>query len=186
MAKATFTVGVFGLACWNDDGTLRIKVNVRTDQARQRGLAGLPADSPVKIIDMPGGGVEIEDFPDPKQASLLEVLRREIMEETGGCSFDPLDAQFSGPVIAITNTIDPAKPTGDLAFWMPIRLYGMPVPSNEASEHPWISRQQLEEETEYRAVGGLGKAGRTGRMLRDAFIFYEMNKHHNLFSTPGG
>lgn len=185
MAKATFTMGVFGLACWNDNGTLRIKVNVRTDQERQRELAKLPADSKVLIVDMPGGGVEIEDFPDTKQANLLDVLKREVAEETGGCTLDFIPADWFGPVMVVTNISDPAKPTGDIAFWRPIKLHGKPKPTSEALDHPWVSEQQLDKETEYRCVGGLGKAGRTGRMLKAAFDFYELHRDKPMyFSTP--
>jgi len=185
VAKATFTVGVFGLACWDDNGTLRIKVNERTDQKKQRELAKLSPDSTVKIIDMPGGGVDLEDFPEMKQANLLEVLRREVAEETGGCSFETPTDDFSSPVMVVTNNTDQSKPTGDIAFWRPIVLHGTPKPTNEALDHPWVSEQQLDEETEYRSVGGLGKAGRTGRMLKAAFAFYK--SHRGLpqyFSKP--
>jgi len=185
VAKATFTVGVFGLACWNDNGTLRIKVNVRTDQERQRELAKLPADSQVLIIDMPGGGVDLEDFPDIKAANLLEVLRREFAEETGGCHFHTLTDDFSGPVMVVTNNQDGTKPAGDLAFWRPIRMYGKPRPTNEALDHPWVSEKELDEETTYRCVGGLGKAGRTGRMLKAAFGFYQAHRDQSqYFSIP--
>lgn len=172
MSKATFTIGVFGLACWKDNGLLRIKVNERADQVRQRKIAGLPEDSPVKIIDMPGGGVEISDFPDPKQAFLWTVLERKIAEETGGCKIESI-GHFSEPFLVVTNNQDDDKPTGDIAFWWPIVLMGRPRPTSEAQDHPWITLQQLNAETEYRAVGGLGKSGRTGRILRAAFSWYE-------------
>lgn len=181
MAKATFTVGVFGLACLkDDDGTLRIKVNVRTDQEKQRKLAGLSEDSKVLIVDMPGGGVELADFPEPKDALLFDVLAREIKEETGGCTIRAL-GHFSGPFMVVTNNQDETKPTGDLAFWVPVLLCGTPQPTAEALDHPWITFQQFETETEYRAVGGLGKAGRTGRMLRDAFEFYNTHRRSSKY-----
>jgi len=184
VAKATFTVGVFGLACWNDNGTLRIKVNERTDQERQKKLANLPDDSTVKIVDMPGGGVKLEDFPEPKQASLMGVLRREVSEETGGCTIES-NAEFSGPFMVVTNNQDDSKPAGDIAFWMPVVLRGKLQPSDEAQDHPWITLAQLEEETEYRAVGGLGKAGRTGRMIKAAFEWYfERRDEPTYFSVP--
>lgn len=184
VSKATFTIGVFGLACWNDKGILRIKVNERTDQARQKKIAGLPEDCPVKIIDMPGGGVEISDFPDPKQASLWTVLEREIAEETGGCKIDS-GGPFSEPFMVVTNNQDDNKPTGDIAFWMPVVLHGKPLPTSEAQNHPWITLQQLDAETEFRAVGGLGKAGRTGSMIRAAFCWYAERCYDlNLFSKP--
>lgn len=184
MSKATYTIGVFALACWNDNGTLRIKVNERTDQERQKRNAGLPSDSTVKIIDMPGGGVQLEDFPDPKEASLLDVLKREVSEETGGCTIEPHGA-FSGPVMVVTNNRDDSRPTGDIAFWLPVVLKGKLQTSVEAQDHPWITRDQLVEETEYRAVGGLGKAGRTGRMIIAAFAWYTERKDTDrFFSTP--
>ncbi|MEK7541166.1 MAG: hypothetical protein AAB529_02975 [Patescibacteria group bacterium] len=174
--KASFTVGVFGLAARLVDGIVRIKVNVRTDQERQKQLAKLLADSPVKIVDMPGGGVSFDDFSLLKGEGLLAVLRREIAEETGGCTIQPL-GEFSGPVMVATNDKDLAKPIGDIAFWMPVKLIGEPKPSNEALDHPWISREQFEAETEYRCVSGLGKAGRTGRMIRTALDWFEANQH---------
>jgi hypothetical protein len=183
MTKATFTVGGFGLAARKDCfGKVRINVNVRTDQKRQKKLAGLPANSKVKIIDAPGGGVNFEEFPEPTEADLFKVLRREISEETDGCRIDSV-GEFRGPLIAITNNADESKPSGDMAFWMPIKIHGDPRPSNEALEHPWISLEQLNHEDEYRCVGKLGKAGRTGRMIRAAFDFYETNMSHDeLFS----
>ena len=172
MAKATFTVGVFGLACRKDGhGKLRIKVNIR-DQERQKRLAGLPADAKVKIIDIPGGGVEFKDFPIPEQANLFQALQREIREETRGCEIESL-GEFRGPFMVITNNDRDMKAAGDLAFWMPIEIHGDPKPSDEALGHPWISREELETENVYRCVGKLGKAGRTGRMIRAAFDFYE-------------
>lgn len=184
MSKATFTVGVFGLACWNNHDTLHIKVNERTDQKRQRKLAGLPENSTVKIIDMPGGGVELLDFTDLKQTSLFDVLRREIMEETGGCAIRQA-GPFSEPFMVVTNNLEDSKPTGDIAFWMPVILKGKPRPTSEAQDHPWITLDQLEEETEYRAVGSLGKIGRTGRMIRAAFAWYgDRRGIPECFSTP--
>jgi hypothetical protein len=175
LSKATFTVGVFGLPARKDGlGKLRIKVNVRTDQGRQKKLAGLPADSKVKIIDMPGGGVNFNDFSELKKANLFDGLGREVSEETGGCKIESL-GEFRGPFMVVTNNTDDEKPSGDMAFWMPIKIHGNPKPSNEALEHPWISREQFEAEDEYRCVSGLGKAGRTGRMIRAAFDFYEVN-----------
>lgn len=174
MTKATFTIGVFGLAAQKDScGKLRIKVNVRTDQERQKELAGLPVDSKVKIVDIPGGGVDFEDFPEPKKANLFTVLEREVSEETLGCTIESL-GEFRGPFMVVTNNTDDKKPSGDVAFWMPIKLHGNPKPSNEAMDHPWISREQFEKEDEYRCVS-VGKAGRTGRMIRAAFDFYEAN-----------
>jgi hypothetical protein len=171
MTKATFTVGVFGLPCRkNKNNQLCIMVNVRTDQEKQRALAGLPVDSLVKIIDALGGGVELEDFPDIKDASFFKVLEREIAEETGGCTIKSF-ADFSGPFMIVTNNQDEGKPTGDIAFWMPIILTGNPQQSDEAAEHVWITREEFESQSKYRCVGKLGNLGRTGRMIRAAFEF---------------
>lgn len=182
VARALFKVGVFGLACWNDNGVLRIKVNVRTDQETQRKKIGL-TDPNIKIIDMPGGGVEIEDF-SGQQVSLFEVLQREIAEETGGCSIKSV-GDFSAPYMVALNTQPPDGVVGDLAFWMPVILKGRPKPSAEALDHPWINLEQLEAETEYRVVAGLGKAGRSGQMLRAAFAFYQAQAGNaEYFSVP--
>ena len=183
MAKALFTVGVFGLACKKDEnGTLRIKLNVRTDQMRQRKLANLPEDSTILIVDCPGGGAQFEDFPE-KNKNLLSVLYREISEETGGCCQMIPIGTLSEPFLAITNTDNPEKPSGDIAFWMPIKLIGDPMPSNEAMDHPWISLQELEDGRVYRPVSGLGMAGRTGRMIRAAFEWFEKYRDEEyLFS----
>ncbi len=182
--KALFTVGVFGLACCNDNGTLRIKVNVRTDQDAQKKAAGLAKYSPVQIVDMPGGGVTFEDFVNTPQATLFDVLRREIDEETRGCTVES-HGDFSWPFMFVGNVNDPEKAVGDLAFWAPIVLKGKPEPSPEALAHPWVSKEQLEAEIEYRPVGKLGKNGRTGRMLLAAFNFYECRRiDKELFSIP--
>lgn len=175
MGKATFTLGVFGVACRNDKDILRIKVNVRTDQEAQRKAAGLPEDSKVLIFDLPGGSVEREDFPDVTMASLFRVLCREVAEETGGCAVD-CAGDFSAPFLVVTNNQDDAKPVGDIALWMPIILRGIPIPSSEALAHPWITLDQLEAETEYRAVGKLGRVGRTARMIRAGFEWFEERK----------
>ncbi len=170
-----FTFGGFGLAARkNGLGIVCVKVNVRTDQERQKKLAGLPADSKVKIIDAPGGGVDFNDFSKSKQANLFEVVEREILEETGGCTIEKV-GEFSEPFVVVTNNTDDKEPSGDIASWVPVKLHGDPKPSDEALEHPWISREQFEAENEYRCVGQLGKAGRTGRMIRAAFDFYEAN-----------
>lgn len=171
MSKATFTAGFFGAAARKDkNGKVRIKVNVRTDQERQKKLAGLSTESDVKIIDMPGGGFNFNEI----SAYPFDVLRREISEETGGCMIESV-GEFHGPSMIVNNNTDEDKPSGDMAFWMPVKLHGSPSPSDEALEHPWISREQFEAENEYRCVGKLGKAGRTGRMILAAFDFYEAN-----------
>jgi 8-oxo-dGTP pyrophosphatase MutT (NUDIX family) len=182
MARATFAVGVFGLACWNDSGTLRIKVNVRTDQEAQRKKASA-ADPNIKFVDLPGGGVELKDL-SSRQSPLLDALRREIAEETGGCSIEPV-GDFSAPYLVVSNAEAHDRPAGDLAFWMPVVLKGRPRPSAEALDHPWLSLQQVEAETEYRVVAGLNNAGRSGRMLRAAFAFYQGHMGNaGYFSVP--
>jgi hypothetical protein len=101
----------------------------------------------------------------------LSVLEREVAEETGGCTIKPL-ADFSGPFMIVTNNQDESRPSGDIAFWMPIILIGEPRQSDEAAEHIWITPEQFFEGSEYRCVGKLGNLGRTGRMIRAAFEFF--------------
>ncbi len=181
MARAFFSMGVFGLPCTRDpEGPLRIKLNVRTDQIRQRKLAGLPDDSEVLIVDCPGGGVDFGDFPD-KKPDIFRVLQREISEETKGCEIISL-APFSQPFLAVTNIADEKKASGDVAFWMPIRLIGNPKPSNEAMYHPWISLEELRDGKMFRPVSGLGMAGRTGRMISSAFDWFESRRDEDVFS----
>ncbi|MGD0577152.1 MAG: NUDIX hydrolase [Candidatus Staskawiczbacteria bacterium] len=172
----SFTIGVFGLAAKIIGGVVRIKVNVRTDQERQWQAAKLNPIPGVQIIDCPGGGVCVLE-------SLEDALKREIREETGGCDICIM-GRFRPPIPFINN--DPSKPS-DLAVWAPVVLIGDPKPSNEASSHPWITREQLEAETEYRCVSGLGNKGRTGQMLRAAFDWYEdeaNRKKVEIFSRP--
>lgn len=183
MTKIMFTVGVFGFACRkNEDGDICLKLNVRTDQVRQLQLAGLPADSTVKIIDAPGGGVELEDFPDMKEADLMNILRREVSEETGGCTIESL-GELSAPFLLVTNNQDGSKAAGDMALWMPIILNGEPQVSDEAIEHPWITWEEFESEANYRCVGKLGKNGRMGRMIRAAFEFFAAHDTDEFLSS---
>lgn len=168
--KATFNVGVFGIPAKLIGNIVKIKVNVRTDQANQKKIAGLPEDSQVQLVDCPGGAVK------PGDTSLWEALKREIGEETGGCTIEPL-GKFRQPLELMKGS------SYDLAFWRPVRLNGQPQPSDEASDHPWVSRQELETADKYRAVSGLGLAGRTGRMMVAALDFYETNRgDFSLFS----
>jgi hypothetical protein len=178
--KATIfsTLGVFGLAARlreldDDVKAIEIHVNERTDQARQKALAKLIEESPVRIIDCPGGGVM-------EGETLIEALIREIREETCGCSFLPL-AEFSKP-LAFLNPNELTKPA-DMALWMPIKLIGQPMPSPEALSHPWITRKQFEAEFPFRPVSGLGKLGRTGQMIKAAFEWFEANRNRpEIFS----
>ena len=100
--------------------------------------------------------------------SLVDALRREVKEETGR------DIKIMGPFSAPFAFLSPdlTKPS-DMAIWAPVLLVGEPEPSVEVSAHPWISREEFETEKPYRCVSGLGNKGRTGRMMRAAFEFYE-------------
>jgi hypothetical protein len=171
MDKAVFHVGVFGIPAKLVDGVVRIKANVRGDEAeqsRQWGLAKLAPIPGVSIIDCPGGAVK------PGDKSLEAALRREVAEETGGCKIGLLGNFSQAFEFMSEGTVE--KPA-DLACWCPIRLIGEPKPSTEASAHPWISMAEFEAETPYRCVSGLGNKGRTGRMMRAALQWYEQNKH---------
>jgi len=163
--KALFNVGVFGIPAKLIDGVVHIKVNVRTDQAYQKKQANLPEDSPLLLVDCPGGAVK------PGDTSLFGALVREIREETGGCNIDQLD-EFRPPLELMKDSTK----NYDLAFWMPVCLIGKPKPSDEVSDHPWVSLEDLASETKYRVISGLGLAGRTGRMMAAAFAFYENRK----------
>ena len=170
-----FNVGVFGIPAKIDaDGIVRIKVNVRTDQEAQRKLAKLDPTSTVLLVDCPGGAVGNQDKGIDDAA-----LAREIAEETGGCTITPR-GEFRLPF-----DLKPKEDgtPGDLAYWKPVVLHGEPKPSNEALDHPWVTRAELEAATKYRAISGLGLAGRTGKMMVAAFDFYEANKDKpELFS----
>ncbi len=175
MGKALATTGVFGIPAKIVDGKVRIKVNVRTDQEKQKDTAKLPKDSTVLLVDCPGGGRQNKE-------TKGDALRREIFEETGGCTIT-LTGNFSpDPDLDLIKDGTTESPD-DYAFWAPIVLHGDPKPSNEALDHPWVSREELETATKYRAVSGLGLKGRTGRMMVAALDFYEANKDKpELFS----
>lgn len=159
----TFNVGVFGIPAKLVDGVVHIKVNVRTDQQYQREVAKLDPTSTVLLVDCPGGAVGPEDTGIDDAA-----LAREIAEETGGCTITS-KSDFRPPLVLFPKD---GKP-GDLAFWKPIVLHGDPKPSNEALDHPWVSRAELKSGNKYRPVSGLGLFGRTGRMMIAALDFYE-------------
>ncbi len=165
--KAKFSVGVFGIPAKIVNGVIRIKVNVRMDQDRQRKAAGLPEDSPIFLVDCPGGGVMTDD------ESMESALQREVFEETGGCEFIDCDG-WQEPLVLLNRE----KGQYDIAFWKPIRLAGEPKPSSEASDHPWLSIEDLQSGDKYRPVSGLGLKGRTGQMMLGAIQWFK--------NAPGG
>lgn len=174
MPKAlfNFTIGVFGLAAKLENGVVRIKVNVRTDQERQWELAKLNPIQGVQLVDCPGGGIMEGETP-------ISALVREIKEETGGCTFEPI-GEFSKPLFFFN--ADLSKPS-DAAMWIPIKLIGKPKPSNEALSHPWISQAEFDAQEPYRCISGLGKLGRTGQMMAQALAWFDANRDHpEIFS----
>ena len=148
--------------------------------AKTRGVFALITDEKTLLLSermddkgwtLPGGRVE-------EGETDQVALTREVEEETGGCNIVSL-GDFREPLPLMG---DSSKPS-DLAFWKPVLLNGKPHPSNEALDHPWVSREELEAATQYRAISGLGLAGRTGRMMLAALDFYEAHKNvPNLFS----
>lgn len=169
-----YNLGLFGIPAIIDvKGTVRIKVNVRTDQEYQRKLAKLDPSTTVLLVDCPGGAVAESD------TNAHQGLAREISEETAGCTITE-KGEFSDPLEFVPD--DPTK-LCDIAQWKPVLLHGVPKSSNEALDHPWVSRAELEAAATYRAVSGLGLRGRTGRMMTAALDFYENNKDKlELFS----
>jgi len=118
------------------------------------------------------------------QATLFAVLKREVREETGGCKIKQVGL-CSQPDMVIKESAAEQNTVGDLAFWIPIVLFGKPIPTNEALALPWITLGELDREDKFRTVGGLGIRGRTGRMVRDAFEFFLLSRlNSDLFSTP--
>lgn len=166
-SKVFFYVGVFGIPAKLVNGVIKIKCNVRTDQEKQREIAQLPSESKILLVDCPGGAVKHGD------ESLDQAMNREIGEETGGCQVQPLTLGFFAPLELMGKRLAPY----DLAFWKPIILIGQPKPSDEASDHVWLSRQELETGDKYRPVSGLGLAGRTGRMMIAALNYFESRTH---------
>ena len=163
--KKLFTVSVFGLAAVLIEDAVRIMLNIRTDQDHQWKIAGSDPISGVFIVDCPGGGVL------PADKDLASALRRQIIVETGGCDIVQL-GKFMGPIPYFN--LNPKLPS-DLAFWTPIRLIRQPKPSDEAFDHPWVSREEFEADAPFRCVSALGNKGRTGQMVRAAFEFFEAN-----------
>lgn len=185
MSKATFTTGVFGLAARRtyQENTHR-SWNVRTDQERQKKIAGLPADSKVKIVDIPGGGVDFDDFPEPKKADLFAVLRRDFRRNWR------LHDRTAWRIAKLRSWLLPTTPMkrNHRAIWPSGRQSIFSADQNRRMR-PWNIHGSpagiFENENEYRCVSGLGKTGRTGRMICAAFDFYEANEsREEFFSHP--
>ena len=177
--NARFSAGVFMVACKKKDKTLFIKVNVRTDQERQKLLAGIE-DSSVQIIDLPGGGVEVSDFSKVGNYNFSSTLKREAMEEMG-CEIEILAENPVGLFLNISNLDENEKNNGDIAFLFPVRLFGEPEVSEESSEIVWISLKEFLSEEKYRCPGRLGKEGRMGKMIWEGFRYFS-DKPSNYFS----
>lgn len=152
-------VGVFAvigrLGSQND---IEILVNVRTDQDNQRQVGDLPDTWAGVIVDLVGGTLQIGD------TSLEECLKRETTEETGGCDCK-LIGTIIGPFPLIKTDTGTAEKPHDLAFVCAVELSGDPQPTPEASEHRWVTWQQLEAEQEVRLPGKLGNKGRMAKMI---------------------
>lgn len=156
-------VGIFAvIARQGTQGDVEVLINVRTDQERQRQAAGLPDDWSGKIVDLPGGTLQIGD------SSFEQCLEREITEETGGCDSKMIGDGFIGPFPLIKPETGSADKPHDLAFVAACELFGEPRPTAEASEHRWVTWQQLEAEQEVRLPGKLGKTGRMAKMIHAA------------------
>lgn len=156
---ALCTVGIFAvIGRYNRYRDVEILVNVRTDQERQRQLAGLPDDWPGKIVDLPGGTLQIGDL------SFEQCLEREVAEETGGCKSKQFGG-FFGPFPLIKEETGTAEKPHDLAFAAAVTLLGEPHPTPEASEHQWVTWRQLQFEEGVRLPGKLSSAGRMGKMI---------------------
>lgn len=155
-------VGIFAvIGRLNDQNEVEILVNVRTDQEKQRQLTDLPENWAGKVVDLPGGTLQIGDL------SFEQCLEREIAEETAGCDSKPL-GNILGPFTLIKAETGTAEKPHDLAFVAPVELFGEPRPNPEASEHRWVTWQQLEAEQEVRLPGKLGKTGRMAKMISAA------------------
>lgn len=158
--KAKFTVGVFAFIFHDgdydvrDSWNMRVLVNVRTDQERQREVAGLPAHWPGVIVDLPGGAVSESD------KTLEGALLREIAEET------KCHAEIVEPLYGPFEFIDTTNGVRDLAFVAEAAIKSDPVASDEASEHRWVTWSELEAETHIRLPGKKGKEGRMAQMIK--------------------
>jgi len=154
-------VGIFAVIARQNGGNVEILINVRTDQEKQQQAAGLPSDWSGKIVDLPGGTLQVGE------ADFAQCLKREVGEETGGCDAEII-GDFLGPYPLIKPDTGTAEKPHDLAFAALCKLFGEPRPTSEASEHRWVTWQQLEEEQEVRFPGRLGKNGRMAKMVSAA------------------
>ena len=158
------TVGVFGVAVLRLDGERKVLFNVRTDQTQQRQNAQLQPNTGILIVDLPGGqwceGDESEE----------SALRREVREETG-CEISILSGKL-GPF----KKLNPQTRRYDYAFVYEIEVHGEPETSNEASEHVWLSYEELARESTYRLPSTKGINGRMGDMIRAVLHGSEENK----------
>lgn len=165
-------IGIFAvIARQNSQSEVQVLVNVRTDQERQQRAAGLPDDWSGKIVDLPGGTLQIGD------SGFEQCLEREIAEETGGCDSKMIGGNFIGPFPLIKNDTGSAEKPHDLAFVAACELFGEPQPTAEASEHRWVTWRQLETEQEVRLPGKLGKTGRMAKMIHAALTTFCESKN---------
>ncbi|MBI3256026.1 MAG: NUDIX domain-containing protein [Candidatus Andersenbacteria bacterium] len=169
---ALFKVGLFAFIA-RITGSLDVEflVNVRTDQERQRKNAKLPDDWPGKIVDLPGGTFQVREKVQtddgeeelPGDPDFESCLTREVGEETAGCEIKPVTDNFSPAFPLIKAETGTSEAPHDLAFIRVMNIIGQPRPNAEASEHRWVTLDQLKAETEVR-FPGLGKNGRMARM----------------------
>ncbi|OGY31204.1 MAG: hypothetical protein A3C02_04785 [Candidatus Andersenbacteria bacterium RIFCSPHIGHO2_02_FULL_45_11] len=163
---ALFKVGLFAvIGRIINQNSVGILVNVRTDQEKQRKLAELPDDWEGVIVDLPGGTFQMGDD------TFQTCLAREIREETGGCE-PGFFASILGPFPMIKADTGTADKPHDLAFVAACEITGEPIPTPEASEHRWVTWKQLQEETEFRLPGKLGKNGRMAKMIEAAMPLF--------------
>lgn len=155
--KALFTIGVFGVADKVVNNEIVILVNTRTDQEKQKQLAGLASDWPGKIVDLPGGTCSLEDY------SLEETFLREVYEEIG--CFAEMLTPFFGPFAQI----DKEKQKRNLAFVCRMRIAEEPKPSEENSSNHWLTWHQLMDQKQFR-LPGAGKDGRMAKMIETVLL----------------